>query len=231
MKTLAPSAGERFATARDLQLALEDFARSRQLRFSSVGLSEYMSSLFPSQVGAWDLARRSGQSLIEYVTSMMVTRMTSSGVTRRDGSSWFRRWAPAIALLAAGVAVAGWVVAFSRDKAGREKPGAAAVTQPAGGPAGTPATPAKTAPPKPDPKVTPEAPNVVPAPIDASPIVEVDATSAGDAAVVAFDPKNPKKRPPKPKPPKPPDAVVPTTPPGLDDRLNPFRPPGKGSGS
>src|SRR5262249_44041389 len=100
MKALARDPDERYATARDLQLALEEFARARQLRYSSVGLSEYMSSLFPSQVGGWELAQRGGQSLIEYVTSMMATKMTSSGLTRRDEVSWWKRWAPALAVLA-----------------------------------------------------------------------------------------------------------------------------------
>ncbi len=239
MKALASNRDERFATARDLQLALEELARARQLRFSSVGLSEYMSSLFPSQVGAWDLARRSGQSLIEHVTSMMVTRMTSSSVTRKaretmDDAGWFKRWAPAIALVAVGAAVAGWAVAFSRDQ-GRAQP---AVTQPASQPgaAGAPD-------PKPEPAVTQPAsqPGAAKAP-DPKPVTQP--VSPGSAAAIEMPPdaaavepdaavatKPPRPRPSRPKPKLAPDAA-PATPPGLDDRLNPFQPPAnKGSGS
>jgi serine/threonine protein kinase len=196
MKALASSPDDRFATARDLQLALEEFARQRQLRFSSVGLSEYMSSLFPSQVGAWDLAQRSGKSLIEYVTSMMATRMTGSSVTRKDTTSWFRRWAPAIALVALGAAAAGWIVAFQRSEVVevREKPAPQPAVQP-------------PPPPKPPPpvKVEPDAPELV---------VEVDAAEVPPPVI--------KKRPPsvvvKKQPVAPLDAA-----PKADDCLNPFK--------
>jgi hypothetical protein len=227
MKALANSPDQRFSTARDLQLALEEFARARQLRSSSVGLSEYMTSLFPSQVGEWDLAQRSGQSLIEYVTSMLATRMTSSGVTRGDDRSWFKRWAPAIALLALGAAVAGWVVAFQRTEPASVRDNKS-VVQPANQPttAGgqpTSGTSGKKAAPVPEPVVKTDDE------IDAA-VIEIDAASGGADPVV----QPIKKRPPRPaRPPTPPtpntggSAAPPNTPPGLDDRLNPFKPPDK----
>jgi len=221
MKALATDRDERFATARDLQLALEEFSRARQLRFSSVGLSEYMSSLFPSQVGGWDLAQRSGKSLIEYVTSMMATRMSSSRATRRDDTSWWRRWAPAVAVLGLALAAAGWIVVFARR--GSEPP-----------PRKTPAqaAPASQAA-RPEPVVEPPTAG---APATAGP-TETDDDASEDATEneVAETPDvaepvhvaTPVRRPPRIRRPPVDAAVAPTTPtpPGLDNRLNPFKPP------
>jgi serine/threonine protein kinase len=220
MQALATDPADRFATARDLQLALEEFARARQLRSSSVGLSEYMTSLFPSQVGEWDIAQRSGQSLIEYVTSMLATRMTSSGITRGDDSSWFKRWAPAIALVALGAAVAGWVVAFQRSDATEVREPARQV-QPAAQPTagGQPTAAGQSA----SAKVA--TPDPVKLEVDAAPI---------EVEPVATSPQPIRKRTRLPKPTATPDAALapttpttPTAPPGLDDRLNPFKPPDK----
>jgi serine/threonine protein kinase len=210
MKALAPGPGDRFATARDLQLALEEFARARQLRSSSVGLSEYMTSLFPSQVGEWDIAQRGGVSLIDHVTSMMATRMTSSGITRGDDTSWFKRWAPAIALVALGAAVAGWVVAFQKTDPVeiRESKSVQPAAQPTAG--GQPTT-------------SPSAKNAPPA--EPVKLEEVDAATIEiDADPVASQPIRRRQRLPKTTVDA---AVAPTTPPGLDDRLNPFKPPDK----
>ncbi|HEX3759998.1 MAG TPA: protein kinase [Kofleriaceae bacterium] len=61
----------RFATAQELQLALEDFARHHQLALSSVGLSAYLGELFGDKLAAWHDAQRAGHSLTEHVITAM----------------------------------------------------------------------------------------------------------------------------------------------------------------
>jgi len=57
----------RFATAQDLQLAIEDFARQRQIALSGVALAGYMGELFGDKIAAWREAQHAGRSLSEHV--------------------------------------------------------------------------------------------------------------------------------------------------------------------
>ncbi len=81
-----------------------------------------------------------GQDLasIEYVTSMLATRMTGPRVTRRDDSSWIRRWSAALAVVALAAAVAGWIL-VSRGNESPKAPATAPSSQGAPSSGGVPA--------------------------------------------------------------------------------------------
>lgn len=132
LRALRRGRDARFATAQELQLALEDFARQAQIALSSAALSAYMSALFDGKVSAWREARRAGRSLSDHVVA------TATGGTldlaaldamaplaaakpevvalrdapRRRSRASSRRWAMAVAAVAAiaGVAGAAWPV-------------------------------------------------------------------------------------------------------------------------
>jgi serine/threonine protein kinase len=235
MRALAKSPDDRFATAREMQLALEELARAEQLRLSSVGLSEYMSLVFPDQVTAWAAARKEGRSLIEYVTAMLATRMASSRATQRE-PSFVRRWTPAIALIGLGLAAAGWIVAFQRGSSHDEP----RELRPAAQPESKPADPtASTTAPSPVPTSTAAVrsnatgSNAPPQSSTASQAPSAKATKPQVASPSRVSTprggmrvaKPPVLAKPEPAPvpvPAPVDAGVH---PGLDDRLNPFKPP------
>lgn len=67
MRALARDREARFATAQDMQLALEALARQAQVSLSSVMLAGYMAELFGDKLAAWHEARRAGRSLTDHV--------------------------------------------------------------------------------------------------------------------------------------------------------------------
>jgi hypothetical protein len=67
LRALRRDRDARFATAQDLQVAVEDFARQHQLGLSSVALSAYLGELFRDKVAAWRDAQRAGRSLTDHV--------------------------------------------------------------------------------------------------------------------------------------------------------------------
>jgi serine/threonine protein kinase len=58
MKALAKSPADRYQTAQELQLDLEDFARERRLAMSSISIAKLMGSLFERRNDAWIRAQR-----------------------------------------------------------------------------------------------------------------------------------------------------------------------------
>jgi serine/threonine protein kinase len=69
LKALRRRKEERYATAQELQVAIEDYARERRLNLSSVALAQYMEGLFGKQVEEWRRAEQSGVSLGDYLAS------------------------------------------------------------------------------------------------------------------------------------------------------------------
>jgi serine/threonine protein kinase len=65
MRALARNPAERFATALELQAALEDFAHENRLRVSPLVLARVMGSLFPARLEEWDHARAQGAFFVE----------------------------------------------------------------------------------------------------------------------------------------------------------------------
>jgi serine/threonine protein kinase len=76
MKGLMRSANDRYQTAEELQLALEEFARERRLALSAVGLARYLRELFGAKVDAWSAASREGNAAL--------TRFVLTGFPERD---------------------------------------------------------------------------------------------------------------------------------------------------
>jgi tRNA A-37 threonylcarbamoyl transferase component Bud32 len=58
MRALAKRADDRYATARELQIELEDLARERRMYMSAIALSQFMERLFGNKIEAW---RETGQ--------------------------------------------------------------------------------------------------------------------------------------------------------------------------
>jgi serine/threonine-protein kinase len=61
MKGLARDREHRYATAEDMQVDLETFARDRKLAVSPVPLGRFVRELFKSELEAWQAAERAGQ--------------------------------------------------------------------------------------------------------------------------------------------------------------------------
>ena len=71
LRALRRDRDARFATAQDLQLALEDFARQHGVALSSVALSAYLGERFGDKLAAWRDAERAGRTLTEHVITAM----------------------------------------------------------------------------------------------------------------------------------------------------------------
>lgn len=69
LTALARSRDERFASARALQNALEQFAAGAGIPLGELALAEFMSGLFSDEVSRWREAQREGQSLLAYLQS------------------------------------------------------------------------------------------------------------------------------------------------------------------
>lgn len=80
LKALAKNPDERFQTAEELQIALEEFAQLRGLLTSQRNLGEYMKELFPAELGAWESAQRQGKSLAAHLAESSVLDVTPSGL-------------------------------------------------------------------------------------------------------------------------------------------------------
>jgi serine/threonine protein kinase len=121
-RALAPLPDDRYPTAQALQLDLESFARGHGLVLSTVGLGEYMHSLFAQRIADWQRAQQSGKSLKQHLaeieavsarleqssrpTATDLHALPPDGARRRRGAN-----APAIAAAVIALAVAGGVAA------------------------------------------------------------------------------------------------------------------------
>jgi serine/threonine protein kinase len=65
LKALARDVDQRYATALELQTALEDFAHEQRLRVSPLVLARLMGTLFPQRLEEWDHARAQGAFFVE----------------------------------------------------------------------------------------------------------------------------------------------------------------------
>ena len=63
MRCLERDRERRFATAQEVQVALEAIAREQRLNVSPVGLAAYVASLFPERVAAWRAAAGRGEAI------------------------------------------------------------------------------------------------------------------------------------------------------------------------
>jgi hypothetical protein len=71
LKGLARNRDQRWQTAQELQLALEDFAREERVAVSPVGLARYMEAGFAPEITAWREAERQGKGLGEHLAQSL----------------------------------------------------------------------------------------------------------------------------------------------------------------
>jgi eukaryotic-like serine/threonine-protein kinase len=69
MRALARDPQQRYQSAEQLQLDLEQFARDHRLALSAVSMAIEMKALFRDQIDAWTAAERAGQSLGEHLAA------------------------------------------------------------------------------------------------------------------------------------------------------------------
>jgi len=69
LKALAVDATERYQTAEDLQLDLEELAREHKLVQSTVALRTFMHDLFADEIAAWQAAQASGVTLTDHIAA------------------------------------------------------------------------------------------------------------------------------------------------------------------
>src|SRR5262249_20740126 len=75
MKALSRDRDKRHATAQELQLELEAFARHEGLVISTVSLASYMERLFPAKIHAWQEAQKKGQSFGAHLAGTVEIRV------------------------------------------------------------------------------------------------------------------------------------------------------------
>ena len=77
LRALSNEVEERYQTAEQLQLDLEELAREQKLKQSSVALRTWMHELFAEEIRAWSLAQASGQTLTEHLERAEMTTPVS----------------------------------------------------------------------------------------------------------------------------------------------------------
>jgi serine/threonine protein kinase len=80
MRGLERQPERRFATALEMQKALDQFARERKLDLSSFGLAKLMERVFPDKLEAWQTAQRSGKSLADHVAALRQSTLHAANV-------------------------------------------------------------------------------------------------------------------------------------------------------
>lgn len=77
LRALARRPEQRYQTARDFQVALEEYAASAGLRVGATPLSEYMHQTFGSRLERWGRAQAAGKDFAEHVVEIEVERANS----------------------------------------------------------------------------------------------------------------------------------------------------------
>ncbi len=143
MRALAPDPDGRFATMREMQLALEGFARDAGLALSTVNLAALMQELFASELAAWHAAQRAGQTLGDHLAARAAP---GAGPVERTATDAFARapsprratgrWAVGLSALAAVLAGAG-ALAMRQGRPAPQRPVRVAPEPAPAPPAGT----------------------------------------------------------------------------------------------
>ncbi len=84
MRALARDPRQRYATALELQTAIEDFAHENRLRVSPLVLARLMGTLFPARLEEWDHARAQGAFFVE---QHVVRTLIESGKTGENAAA------------------------------------------------------------------------------------------------------------------------------------------------
>ena len=92
LRSLRRNREERYVTAQELQVDLENFAREHKLAVSAVSLQRFMEELFGRKLEAFRQAQRQGGSLVDHVTqSLVIDDDGSQKAARARGSDAARR--------------------------------------------------------------------------------------------------------------------------------------------
>jgi len=167
MKALERDPARRYATAEELQLDLEEYARDRKVRISPITLRQMMDHLFDEDLASWHAARRAGVALEDHIIEhipLAEGSLALTGSERELGSNRAGPVAPPIAtsVVAASLPAAprrrsgiAWVLGIGLLAAGgggayvwsTRTPGTRATGEEAAAPAAVaPAAPAQTTP-------------------------------------------------------------------------------------
>ena len=84
MRALARDARQRYQSAEQLQLDLEQFALDHRLAISAVSMAIEMKTLFRDQVEAWTAAERAGQSLGEHLATVRAVEPVDASIDADD---------------------------------------------------------------------------------------------------------------------------------------------------
>jgi serine/threonine protein kinase len=84
MRALAKSRDERWATARDMQAALEGFVFEERLHIMPMGIQQFMEELFGNQIEAWRQAQSQGKTLDEHLLTAKSTHEDSQPFIEAD---------------------------------------------------------------------------------------------------------------------------------------------------
>ncbi|HWU88175.1 MAG TPA: serine/threonine-protein kinase, partial [Kofleriaceae bacterium] len=83
MRALARNPDQRYATALELQKAIEDYAHENRLRVSPLVLARLMSTLFPARLEEWDHARAQGAFFVEqHVVRTLIESVQGDGAAQ-----------------------------------------------------------------------------------------------------------------------------------------------------
>jgi eukaryotic-like serine/threonine-protein kinase len=115
MRALAPDPAERFATMRDLQVALEGFGREAGLGLSTVGLGALMNDLFAGELEAWHVAQRAGKTLGDHLAASPAPErdLSSEERTATDAFAGTIRSRPLRSRVTRGLALAAFAAVFA----------------------------------------------------------------------------------------------------------------------
>jgi serine/threonine protein kinase len=124
-RALARERADRYPTAQLLQLDLETFARDQKMIVSTVGLGQYMHTLFAQRLAGWRRAQQSGKSLEQHLAEVDPTVALEERGSRPTATDRFApplrgtrrrpaRRTPALLAAALAVALAGGVAAALR---------------------------------------------------------------------------------------------------------------------
>jgi tRNA A-37 threonylcarbamoyl transferase component Bud32 len=115
MRALAPEPAERFATMRELQVALEGYAREAGLALSTVGLAGLMKDLFADELEAWHAAQRAGKTLGDHLAASPAPARDPAGEERTatDAFAKTTRQKPARARLMRALALTAFAAVFA----------------------------------------------------------------------------------------------------------------------
>jgi serine/threonine protein kinase len=87
LRGLARDRNRRYATAEELQLALEEFAGARGIGSSPISLARFMEDLFREEIERWRDAQRADIGLAEHVMSFAQTRIDAGpGMDSEQGA-------------------------------------------------------------------------------------------------------------------------------------------------